>query len=322
MRELLAAGLCGARIACDRAANGAEAIDLCKRRLYNVAVVDLQMPGMAGLEVVEALREFSRGTRIIIATAHGDMHSLRKALRARVDDYLMKPFELEEFLASVERSLERQTAMRDILMSCQQMTRRLSTMHRQLQRRFVGGIVSLAAALEARDPYTRGHAARVANMAVKLGRAAGFHGEQLDELIVGALLHDMGKIAVPDAVLLKKGKLTDEEYETIRLHPRAGLDILTPFFGTGTITDCALSHHERWDGRGYPGKLAKDSAPIAGRLISVCDVYDAMTSARPYRGALPQSEALSEVQRGRETQFDPEVADMFLSLRPYEAAGA
>jgi len=161
-----------------------------------------------------------------------------------------------------------------------------------------------------------GHTSRVAKMSLELARGLGFADQQLEELGSGALLHDVGKIAVPDSILLKKGRLTKEEYQKIQEHPRYGYDILFPFFGRCIVTECALYHHERWDGKGYPEGLAGESCPLVGRILATCDAFDAMTSERPYRPPLAESEALREIETNRGKQFDPRIADLFCRMRP------
>jgi putative two-component system response regulator len=316
--EMLATALHEAGFACDVAVTGAQALARAERQVYDVLVVDLMIPDVSGLEVVREIRKRNDATRVIIITGFGDVTTAVEALHTRADDYILKPIRIEEFVRSVELSLSRQETLRDIRLSHQRLSRELADLNLRFQRRLSGGVVALATALEARDRYTKGHSARVANMCVELGRALNFHGEELDDLVVGALLHDVGKIAVPDGVLLKDGPLSAADFEKIQCHPRVGYDILFPFFGRGVITECALYHHEHCDGTGYPGHLTQENIPLVGRIISLCDAYDAMTSERPYRAAFPESKALQEVEKHSGTQFDPQVAQLFCKIHPYQ----
>lgn len=316
IRNLLVAAVRKAGLACDVACDGTEAMSWIERQVYDVVVVDVVLPDVSGLEIISAIRQRDSATRVVVITGHGDVKSAAEALRAQADDYILKPFKLAEFMASLERSLERQEAFRQVRLTQQQLTQQVAHLQRDLERRSTGGVMALAKALEARDAYTKGHCSRVANMSLGLASELGFNSNQIDELGVGALLHDVGKIAVPDRILLKAGRLTQEEYENIKQHPRLGYDILLPFFGRGVVTECALYHHERWDGGGYPEGLAGEKCPIAGRILAISDAFDAMTSARPYRPALSESEALKEIEANRGKQFDPQIADLFCEIRP------
>jgi len=316
--RMLGTALHEAGLACDVANTGAEALAKAERQVYDVLVADIVMPDVSGLEVVREIRKRNEATRVIIITGFGDVATAVEALHTRADDYILKPIRIEDFVGAVEVSLNRQETLRDIRLSHQRLSRDLTDLNLKFQRRLSGGVVALATALEARDRYTKGHSARVANMCVELGRGLNFHGEALDDLVVGALLHDVGKIAVPDSVLLKEGSLSAEEFAKIQCHPRVGYDILFPFFGRGAITECALYHHERCDGSGYPGHLTREEIPLVGRIISLCDAYDAMTSERPYRAAFPEAKALGEVQKHTGTQFDAQVAELFCRIRPYQ----
>ncbi|MCX8035446.1 MAG: response regulator [Candidatus Sumerlaeia bacterium] len=314
--QLLARILHEARYTCDTAHSGADALACLNAKTYDVVLVDLVMPEFSGLELIREIRRRRDTVRIIVITGRAQLETAIEALRLRADDYLLKPVPIPTLLEAVERSLARAESFREIRLSHQHLSRQLSGLTLQMQRRFVGGVVALATALEARDAYTKGHSSRVAALCVELGRALEIHGETLDELVVGALLHDIGKIAVPDGVLLKKDTLTREEFAIIQKHPSVGYEILVPFFGRGAIADCARYHHERYDGSGYPEGLRGGQMPLVARIISLCDAFDAMSSARPYRDAHAEARCLAEIEAGRGTQFDPTIAGLFLSIRP------
>src|SRR3954449_13438702 len=172
----------------------------------------------------------------------------------------------------------------------------------------------LTGAIEARDPYTRGHSARVTALAEEVARRLGWSPAQLATLRVGGPLHDIGKLAVSDEVLCKEGKLDDAEFAQIREHPKIGARILLRMAALREAIPYVLYHHERWDGRGYPSGKAGEEIPIEARVLAVADAFDAMTSDRPYRPALSRTEALAEVERCAGTQFDPRIAQVFLEL--------
>src|SRR3954471_10401965 len=172
----------------------------------------------------------------------------------------------------------------------------------------------LSRAIEARDPYTRGHSARVTALAEEVARRLGWSPAQLASLRVGGPLHDIGKLAVSDEVLCKEGKLDDAEFAQIREHPKIGARILLRMAALREAIPYVLYHHERWDGGGYPSGKAGEEIPVEARVLAIADAFDAMTSDRPYRSALSRDEALAEVERCAGTQFDPKIARVFLEV--------
>jgi ribonuclease P protein subunit RPR2 len=183
---------------------------------------------------------------------------------------------------------------------------------RELQQAYVDAVSVLASAVEARDPYTGGHAARAAAYAVALARVLEWSEPEIEDARLGGLLHDLGKLAVDDAILRKPGRLEEVEWEQMRRHPQVGATILmrAPFLVRAAVY--AHRHHERWDGSGYPDRLAGRDIPVGGRLMSIADAFDAMTSSRPYRAAMDPEHAAIELARGAGTHFDPEMAHAFL----------
>ena len=172
----------------------------------------------------------------------------------------------------------------------------------------------LSGAIEARDPYTRGHSARVTAIAETVARALGWSEERLASLRIGGPLHDIGKLTVSDEVLRKEGRLDEDELEEIREHPKVGAKILLRMSAFREALPYVLYHHERWDGNGYPSGRSGESIPLEARLLAIADAFDAMTSDRPYRQALTHEQAVAEVERCAGTQFDPEIARVFLEL--------
>jgi putative nucleotidyltransferase with HDIG domain len=180
----------------------------------------------------------------------------------------------------------------------------------------VATLAVLSSTIEARDPFARGHASRVAALAESLARRIGLDRKALLRLRLGALLHDIGKLAVPEAVLVKPGALTDAELALIRRHPAAGARMLQAFGIAHQAVPCVLYHHERWDGGGYPDALAGDRIPIAGRIVHVADVFDVLVHERPYRDSFTWEQAAAEIRAGTGTQFDPDVVRAFEELGP------
>jgi len=179
---------------------------------------------------------------------------------------------------------------------------------------FLGTLHALTSAIDAKDSYTHGHTERVAMLARMLGEKIGLDRETVERLYISGLVHDVGKIGVPEAVLCKPGKLTDDEFELIKMHPEIGGRILQDIRQMQDLLPGVLYHHERWDGRGYPSRLAGRDIPLFGRLIGLADAFDAMSSTRTYRSAMDLNEVLSEIRRCAGAQFDPELAEAFLDL--------
>ena len=175
-------------------------------------------------------------------------------------------------------------------------------------------LIALSAAIEERDPFARGHASRVAVLAHSLARRTDFDRERIARLRTGAVLHDIGKLAVPREVLLKEGPLDESEFMQIRRHPTAGASMLRAVGASLEAVPCVLFHHERWDGAGYPSGRARDDIPLEARILAVADSFDAMTSDRPYRAACPAEGALEELQRCAGTQFDPDLVEAFIAV--------
>lgn len=182
------------------------------------------------------------------------------------------------------------------------------------QMMFIGTLEAVSTALDAKDPYTYGHSDRVAHLAVQLSRAVGLEEQEVERIRIAGLVHDVGKIGVPESVLCKTGKLTDEEYDQIKRHPRIGYNILKGIPKMEDVLDGVLYHHERWDGRGYPDRIAGENIPLYGRILAVADTFDAMSSTRSYRQAMPREQVLEEILRCAGSQFDPRLTGPFVGL--------
>ncbi|MEN8149096.1 MAG: HD domain-containing phosphohydrolase [Planctomycetota bacterium] len=311
IRDLLRCATDDLELRCDEAADVESALAQLSRREYSVAVVDLALRDRSGIEVLDAVRRRSSGTRCIVVTAYADVGWAARAVRARIDDYLVKPFPIEEFRASLERSLRLREESLEDRSRRRRLVTRVSDLEERLEEQSTRGIRSLVKTLEARDPYTQGHSVRVAELCLSLATFCGLSRDRTDDLVQAALLHDLGKVAVPDSCLRKEGPLTPAEVAKVRVHPRVGYDILLTLVGPGAIVRSVLRHHEWWDGTGYPGGVRGRQLRIEDRILSICDSFDAMTSERPYRAALPVSRALEEIRKGRGTQFEPGLADLF-----------
>ena len=270
MRDLLAVAGYSVRVAY----NGVEALGLVAEEAPDLVLVDVVMPGMSGVELCRELktRGGTRLTPVVLITASQDKGHRLAGLEAGADDFLGKPVDVQELRTRV-RSLLRVKQLTDELES----TESIMTM--------LGHIV------EARDPYTEGHCQRLADYATALGIALGLDASDLDTLGRGAVLHDVGKIALPDTVLLKPGRLNADELALMQEHPIVGDNLCRTVRSLDRVRPIVRSHHERQDGRGYPDHLCGDDIPLLAQVVAVVDVFDALTTSRPYRGAMSASEA-------------------------------
>jgi putative two-component system response regulator len=287
--------------------NGAEALAAFQLETPDLIVSDIMMPRLDGFGLLEAVRAHPRGTGVpfLFMSARTESAVTSRARTLGADDYIFKPFAPEDLLIAVKAKLERRRALQ-----------LFDTRNAHLQT-----VSMLANVIEARESYTRGHVERVQSYALELARALGWDQEALAVCEYGALLHDIGKVRVPRAILNKRGPLLYPEWALLRRHPETGARMLGNIAHLQAALPYIISHHERWDGAGYPARLAGRDIPREGRLLAIVDAYDSMTSDRPYRRALPIATALDEISRLRGAQFDPEMAEVFVFLRQREQNG-
>lgn len=293
-----------------------EAVPYLTRKPPNILLVDKNLPGMSGIDLLKQAKALDPEIEIIIITGYASLESAIEAMRLGAYDYLLKPFEdlaiVEEKVRLAgeknELSVERRKLMDQVLAS----NKELQLAQQQLKKAYLQTLTGMITALEARDAYTRGHSDRVADFSEQIGREMGLRGEELTDLVDAARLHDIGKIGIREDVLNKEGKLTDAEYEHIKTHPVIGADIVERMEAYVHLVPFIRHHHERYDGRGYPGGLQNDDIPMQARIIAVADTYDAMTSVRPYRNPRSTSEALRIIREVAGTQLDPTVVGAFL----------
>jgi len=285
------------------AASAEQALDALKVVSPDLILTDVHLGAMSGIELCAQLKADPRYELmpVVILTAVGDLEARVAGLAAGADDFFTKPVEFVELRTRLAALL------------------RVKTLLSQLDRA-EAVITTLALTIEARDPYTLGHCDRLSRYAVALGEALGLDQEMLRALRLGGYLHDLGKIAVPDGILLKPGPLDPIEQERIRAHPGAGSDLVLGLRSLELARPIMRHHHERWDGSGYPDGLKAEAIPLGARIISVVDVYDALHTDRPYKAALPHSEAVSLLVRETDAGYwDPKIVDTFLEiLRHYK----
>jgi len=295
----------------EEAVDGSEALQAFQSRGADLILSDLQMPGMSGLELLRRVRALDDTAGFIILTGASTVENAVEALRVQADDYLVKPFNLDEVLLAVERALSYRRLLRENRSYQQHLEDRVAEQARQLEALLMDALRSLASAIETRDDYTGGHVERVARYAAATAREMGLPRDEVRALWVGALLHDVGKIGVSDHVLKKPGKLTADEYDEMKRHPEIGGVIMerSSFLRPGL--PAVLHHQERWDGSGYPRGLRGEEISLQGRIVAVVDTYDAIISSRPYRDASSCEFAMEEIRRHSGSQFDPVVVEAF-----------
>jgi putative two-component system response regulator len=294
-----------------------EAAQLYVRYRPDLILLDLHMPGMDGLAVMDQLNEIAEASYLPILMLTGDMTPVarQEALSRGAKDFVSKPFHADEVLLRIRTLLETRFLYFQVQSQNQILEAKVRERTRELEAAQIEIIERLARAAEFRDDNTGQHTERVGQMAALLARQLGLPDPQVSLIRRAAPLHDVGKIGIPDAVLLKLGKLTLEEFELVKTHTTIGARILSGSrFGVLRLAEeIAFSHHERWDGEGYVG-IKQDQIPLAGRIVAVADVFDALTQKRPYKAAWPIAEAIAEIERQRTRQFDPEIVDAFLRV--------
>jgi putative two-component system response regulator len=274
------------------------------------------MPGLNGFETLEAIRsdKKTKGIPVIFLTADEDAGTETKGLKAGAMDFIKKPFVPEVLLTRVNHIIELTRLQNDLASQVEERTKALIEQRERVSRLSMQMARSLAGAVDAKDAYTNSHSERVATYAREIARRYGYTPEQQRDIYMIGLLHDVGKIGIPDTILSKPGKLDDEEFAIIKTHPVQGDRILHNIPEFPELAIGARWHHERYDGRGYPDGIAGTKIPEEARIIAVADAYDAMSSTRSYRPILSQQFIRQEIVDGRGTQFDPVFADIMLQM--------
>lgn len=291
------------------ATSGAEAIKLLDTEIPDLILMDVEMPEMNGMEATKLIKANSSWEQIplIFLTADSDPVTEAACLKLGADDFIIKPVVPLVMTSRISRILELKE-LRDELKT------QLEKKTKQVEMVTLNSIMSIANTIDAKDKYTSGHSVRVANCAVEIAKKLGWSESEIQNFRYVALLHDIGKIGVPDSVLNKPAKLTDEEFAIIKKHPVTGGEILKDIRMIDHVQEGASFHHERYDGKGYPFGLKGIDIPLYARIVCIADSYDAMTSNRIYRNKLTQEQVIDEFEKGSGTQFDPNLADIFIDM--------
>jgi response regulator RpfG family c-di-GMP phosphodiesterase len=307
---------------CTTACTAEEALVALQREPFDAVISDLQMPGLSGMELLTEVRHKHPHMAFLVTTGVDDVDVGVKAMRSGADDYLVKPLRESAVVASLENALHKRRLQQEVENYRQHLeemvaerTEQLRAALERVEQSYEDTLQSLGAAIDLRDNETEGHSQRVCRYSLEIARAMGWQEKQLGTLARGAYLHDIGKLGVPDGILLKPGPLTPEERKIMQRHAQIGFDLVKDIPFLADATEVVLMHHERFDGSGYPQGLKGEQIPLSARIFAVGDTLDAITSERPYQRASSFESAREIILRLSGTAFDPHVVNVFLSIR-------
>jgi cyclic di-GMP phosphodiesterase len=327
VRGLLLAYLSSLPLDCQPAKDAAEALALAAEEPRPALVLsDIEMPGLSGVELLERLKSLDETIQVIMVTGVRQMDTVRQCVRAGAYDYIVKPFESEDLLITVERALERGRLIRQNAEYRRDLERMVREQTVEIRQTRDIALLTLARLAESRDTVTGQHLERMAEYSRRLAEAAARESvlgwatpELVDQLYKSSPLHDIGKVGIPDAILRKPGPLAPDEMAIMRTHTEIGGDtlrsVIERYTGHSFLKmgmEIAYHHHEHWDGSGYPRGLSGAQIPLAARIVALADAYDTITSRRPYKAAFDHEEAVRRIARDRGTHFDPVLVDVFL----------
>jgi response regulator RpfG family c-di-GMP phosphodiesterase/signal transduction histidine kinase len=298
------------------AVDGDQAFSLATQRLPAIIVSDVMMPGKNGYALIKALKTIpaTRSIPVILVTAKADSYQRVAGIESGADDYITKPFNFMELRARIRQLLKARALERSLAEKNDYLAKLNFDLVLSKKEVFVQTIEALAFALEAKDPYTHGHSRRVSLLSTEVGRQLSLSDLEIERVRMSAVLHDIGKLGIPEHILRKEGRLTADEESIIRRHPEIGFRILESVRELSEVNRCILLHHEKFDGTGYPDQRGGHEIPLESRIIAVADTYDAMTSDRPYRSGMGHKRAIEELRNFSGSQFDPDCVRGFLKL--------
>jgi len=317
VRRLLRDKLSREGYRCYDATDAERALQKLRHDTISLVLLDIRMPGKSGVELLPEIKARCSDVSVIMITATVDTQIAVQCMKQGAYDYITKPFELDDVTISVARALEKRRLELENKDYQQHLEEKVSEQANKIRASFLNAITSLAYALEAKDAYTSGHSQRVADIAAAIAKRLNLPQDKINRFKLTGLVHDIGKIGINESVLNKPGRLTEREFEQIRLHPEIGEHILSPIVESVEILESVRGHHERYDGKGYPDALKKEQIPLGARILALSDAYEAMTSERPYRSKMSPEQACEEIKRNRGIQFDPDIADAFLIETSY-----
>ena len=321
VREVLHQIFLGASYNCLLANDGRQGLEVFRTARPPLVVTDLKMPVMTGIELLREIRSADGDAAVIVLTGAADVKTAIDSLKLGAYDFIMKPVNVDELLIAAERALERRQLLierreyQELLeRRVVEATRDLAAAYRQLQETYRSTLEALGSALDTRDVGTEAHSRRVHGYALATAREHGVPEAEITDLAHGVLLHDIGKIGIPDAILLKPGPLTAEEWRIMRRHPEIGKALIENIPFLRGAVPIVYAHHEKWDGTGYPRGLRGETIPLGARIFMVVDAFDAITFDRPYSKAKPLEVAKAEIKRCAASHFDPRVVESFFRV--------
>lgn len=298
--------------------SGLNAIEMLKSRPVDLILLDIMMPEMDGYKVCKILKaeDSTKDIPVIFITALSESEDKTLGFKLGAVDYITKPFDIEEVRARIQTHLNLKKAREEIQHQRAILELKVKERTKELYDTRLEIVYRLGRAAEYRDNDTGMHIKRMSQYCVKLGRAFGLGDEDCDLILHASAMHDVGKIGIPDAILLKPGNLTPEEWEIMKNHTTIGWEILSGHDSPQLrmAETIALTHHEKWDGSGYPRRLKGEDIPLEGRIACICDVFDALISWRPYKKSWPVNEAVEEIKKGSGTQFEPMLVEKFVTI--------
>jgi len=301
---------------------------MSRTETFDAAVVDIKMPGMDGIELSRSLRALDPNLPVVLVTAYADIESAREAIRLGAYDYIAKPFDIDDVILSVARAVERRALLaasrahqQDLEAKVEERTqqlydamRRLEGSFQEVQRAHLESVFVLSRVSELNDEYTGNHIRRVSCYCQEVAGGLGCHAGFIEQITYSSPMHDIGKISIPSEILSKPGKLTAEEFEVVKQHAVNGARILDGIPFLTMAREIALTHHERYDGAGYPAGLSGEEVPLSGRIVAVADVFDALISRRPYKEPYSFEDSIDILSAEAGKHFDPQVLGVFLGL--------
>jgi response regulator RpfG family c-di-GMP phosphodiesterase len=321
VREVLHQIFLSADYQCLLAGDGQEAVGVFAATRPPLTITDLRMPVMDGIGLLRGVRQLDGDAAVVVLTGAPDVKTAIESLKLGAYDFIVKPVNVDELLIAAERAIERRQLLIErrqyqqlLEQRVEEATRDLQVTYQRLRDTYRATLETLGAALDSRDVGTESHSRRVHGYALATAKVHGVPEDRMEDLAHGVLLHDIGKIGIPDAILLKPGPLTPDEWKIMRTHPEIGRRLIEKVPFLRNAVPVVYCHHEKWDGTGYPQGLRGEEIPMGARIFSVVDAFDAMTADRPYSKARPFSVARAEIQRCAGTHFDPAVVESFMRV--------
>ena len=320
IRKIVFRKLTSEGYSCTEVPDGDTALKTLATEEFGLALLDVSMPGKSGMEVLSEIIVRYPDMSVIMVTSRDDAETVIETMKMGACDYLIKPVNLNELPIRVRKALDRRRLILENKEYRLHLEDKVKEQTEIIHTTFLNSITSLAFALEARDKYTSGHSQRVSKIALLICRRLGLGQDYVEKVTLAGLVHDIGKIGIKEAILMKKDRLTDEEYSHIMAHSVIGEHILRPAIDDEEILNIVRHHHERYNGSGYPDGLTRQQIPLGARILAVADIYDAMTSDRPYRKAMNPVAAIEELKKQTRHMLDPVVVDAFFQIASGTAA--